>query len=94
MCIRDRHETQLTEERKPKILEENMVFGSISDHAYMMRDIAKRNARSSRPVLHLSVSFHQEEKLSESVRNQIFDKILQRFFYSILKESMMFRYSF
>lgn len=75
--IHKQHETQLTEERKPKILEENMVFGSISDQAYMMRDIAKRNARSSRPVLHLSVSFHQEEKLSESVRNQIFDKILQ-----------------
>ena len=71
------NETELSEEQKPKILQENMVFGTVYEQAFMMRDIAKGNARSSRPVLHLSVSFHQEERLSETVRDLIFDKILE-----------------
>ena len=71
------HETELSEEQKPKILQENMVFGTVYEQAFMMRDIAKGNARSSRPVLHLSVSFHEEEKLNETVRDLIFDKILE-----------------
>ena len=73
--IHKEHEKELTLDQKPKILEENMVFGSCREQAFMMRDIANGNARSSRPVLHLSVSFHQEEKVKEEVRALIFDKI-------------------
>ncbi|PQA89956.1 Relaxase/Mobilisation nuclease domain-containing protein [Chryseobacterium piscicola] len=54
-----------------------MVFGTVAEQAYLMRSIAVRNARSSRPVLHLSISFHQEEKISEEMREVIFDKILE-----------------
>lgn len=75
--IHKEHEKDFTEEQKPKILEENMVFGTVPEQAYLMRSIAVRNARSSRPVLHLSISFHQEEKISEEMRDVIFDKILE-----------------
>jgi hypothetical protein len=75
--IHKEHEKELTLDQKPKILEENMVFGSCREQAFMMRDIANGNARSSRPVLHLSVSFHQEEKVKKEVRALIFDKILE-----------------
>lgn len=75
--IHKEHEKELTLDQKPKILEENMVFGSCREQAFMMRDIANGNARSSRPVLHLSVSFHQEEKVGGEVRALIFDKILE-----------------
>lgn len=75
--IHKEHEKDFTEEQEPKILEENMVFGTVSEQAYLMRSIAMRNSRSSRPVLHLSVSFHQEEKISEKMRDVIFDKILE-----------------
>ncbi|MEG1199911.1 MAG: relaxase/mobilization nuclease domain-containing protein [Algoriella sp.] len=75
--IHKEHEKDFTEEQKPKILEENMVFGTVPEQAYLMRSIAVRNARSSRPVLHLSISFHQEEKISEEMREVIFDKILE-----------------
>lgn len=75
--IHKEHEKDFTEEQKPKILEENMVFGTVAEQAYLMRSIAVRNARSSRPVLHLSISFHQEEKIFEEMRDVIFDKILE-----------------
>ena len=75
--IHKEHEKDLQEYQKPKILQENFVFGTVSEQAKLMRNIALCNARSSRPVLHLSISFHKEEKISEEVRDQIFDKILE-----------------
>ena len=42
-----------------------------------MRNVASSNARSSRPVLHLSISFHQEEKLKIETRDIIFTRILE-----------------
>ena len=67
----------IMEEQKPKILEENMVYGTISKQAQLMRLVANKNVRSSRPVLHLSVSFHQDEKVENKIRDQIFDKIFE-----------------
>ncbi|MCD0480389.1 relaxase/mobilization nuclease domain-containing protein [Chryseobacterium sp. LC2016-29] len=75
--IYQEHEKDFTEEQKPKILEENMVFGTVPEQAYLMQSIAIRNARSSRPVLNLSISFHLEEKITEEMRDLIFDKILE-----------------
>lgn len=75
--IHKEHEKDFSQEQKPKILEENMVFGTVPEQAYLMRSIAIRNAKSSRPVLHLSISFHQEEIISEETRDLIFDKILE-----------------
>ncbi|MBD3906424.1 relaxase/mobilization nuclease domain-containing protein [Chryseobacterium sp. Ch-15] len=75
--IHKEHEKDFSQEQKPEILEENMVFGTVPEQAYLMRSIAIRNAKSSRPVLHLSISFHQEEIISEETRDLIFDKILE-----------------
>lgn len=75
--IHKEHEKDFSQEKKPKILEENMIFGTVPEQAYLMRSIAIRNAKSSRPVLHLSISFHQEEIISEETRDLIFDKILE-----------------
>lgn len=75
--IHKKHEKNFTEEQKPIILEENMVFGSVAEQAYLMKSIAIRNARSSRPVLHLSVSFHKDEIINSTTRDLIFDKILK-----------------
>lgn len=75
--IHKKHEKNFTEEQKPIILDENMVFGSVAEQAYLMKSIAIRNARSSRPILHLSVSFHKDEIINPTTRDLIFDKILE-----------------
>lgn len=69
---------ELSEEKQPVILVENNVFGTVQEQAQMMYIIARRNARSSNPVLHLSVSFHHEERIEENpeLRDLIFTRIL------------------
>lgn len=69
---------ELAEEKQPVILVENNVFGTVLEQAQMMYIIARRNARSSNPVLHLSISFHHEERIEENpeLRDLIFTRIL------------------
>lgn len=69
---------ELSEEKQPVILVENNVFGTVQEQAQMMYIIARRNARSSNPVLHLSISFHHEERIEENpeLRDLIFTRIL------------------
>lgn len=75
--IHKAHEKDFEENQKPKILQENFVFGTVAEQAKLMQNVASGNARSSRPVLHLSISFHQEEEISLEKRDQIFDRILE-----------------
>ncbi|VXB09474.1 hypothetical protein [Chryseobacterium sp. 8AT] len=40
--IHKEHEKDFSQEQMPKILEENMVFGTVPEQAYLMRSIAIR----------------------------------------------------
>lgn len=67
----------LTAEQKPQILELNNVYGTTKQQAQQMRFVAQGNSRSSRPVLHLSVSFHKNEKISPKQRDEILKQVVK-----------------
>jgi hypothetical protein len=52
----------LSEEEKPIILEQNNLFGTTKQQAQLMRGVAMENSKSSRPVLHLTISYPINEK--------------------------------
>ena len=79
LYIHKEHEKKLEENKKPKILEENFVFGSVVEQALLMQNVARDNARSSRPVLHLSINFHPDENISIPLRDIIFQRVLEEF---------------
>lgn len=69
---------QLPDAHRAVVLEYNNVFGNSRDIGRQMRDIADDRDRVQKPVLHLQINFHPEEKL---VREQA-----ERAVHAILKE--------
>lgn len=55
----------LQENEKPQIIEKNNVVGSPEQMARQMAEHAQNSRRLQKPVLHLSVSFAPEDKLSQ-----------------------------
>ena len=54
---------QLPENQRAVVLEYNNVFGTSRDIGRQMRDIADDRERVQKPVLHLQINFHPDEKL-------------------------------
>jgi hypothetical protein len=55
----------LKEEQKPVVIEKNNVVGSPEQMARQMHEHAQNSRRLQKPVLHLSVSFAHEDKLTQ-----------------------------
>jgi len=59
-------ETGLKEEERPEVIEKNKVIGSNPNLiAYQMREQAEQSGRVQKPVLHLSFSFAEEDKITK-----------------------------
>jgi hypothetical protein len=72
-------DVELTNDQKPIVLEMNHVYGEPEKQAKLMRDVAKENSRSSRPVLHLSISFSEDEKLSPKKVEEVLHQVIKEY---------------
>jgi len=75
--VEKEHEKNLTPEQKPQILQENNIAGTAQEKAQQMRFVANGNSRASRPVLHVSVSFHKDEKISPQQRDKVLNDVVK-----------------
>lgn len=68
---------QLSEDQRAVVLEYNNVFGTSRDIGRQMRDIADDRDRVEKPVLHLQINFHPEEKLGREQAEKAVHAILK-----------------
>lgn len=68
----------LPEKERRVILYENNVAGESSrDIGFQMREIAMERRRVKKPVLHIQISFHPDEKLTKELSKKSVDSILK-----------------
>lgn len=77
--VEKEHEKGLNQEQRPEVLQEVNCFGSAQEKARQMRFVAQENSRASRPVLHLSVSFSEKEKLTPKQRDKVLTDVAKEF---------------
>ncbi|SDY05348.1 relaxase/mobilization nuclease domain-containing protein [Flavobacterium degerlachei] len=75
--VQKEHEKNLEQEKKPEIIEKNNIYGNTQSMAKQMRFVANGNSRMSKPVMHLSVNFSKDEKLSEAQRQKAVQSVLK-----------------
>lgn len=74
-----RENKELPEDQKPIILEENLVWGNSSSQASLMNKVTEKNSNSSRPVLHITVSYPKKDELSQEEINKHLKEIVKEF---------------
>lgn len=68
----------LPEKERRVVLHENNVAGDCSrDIGFQMREIAMERRRVKKPVLHIQISFHPDEKLTKELSKKSVDSILK-----------------
>lgn len=75
--VQKEHEKDLPLDKKPEVIEKNLVFGDTKEMARQMRFVAKGNTRVNKPVMHVSVNFDAKEKLSEEQRQTAVKSVLK-----------------
>ncbi|GGC76159.1 hypothetical protein GCM10011387_32430 [Pedobacter quisquiliarum] len=65
------------EETRAKLLELNQVYGSSREMGKQMREVADERKTAQKPVLHVQINFHPDEKLSRAQAEQAIDSILK-----------------
>lgn len=75
--VQKEHEKYLEKNELPEILEKNNIYGDTKKMSSQMRFISKGNSRVSRPVLHVAISFHKEEKLSKEQTEKALNSVLK-----------------
>jgi hypothetical protein len=65
------------EQTRAKVLEFNQVFGSSREMGKQMREVADERKTVQKPVLHVQINFHPDEKLSRAQAEQAIDSILK-----------------
>ncbi|GGI29444.1 MULTISPECIES: relaxase/mobilization nuclease domain-containing protein [Pedobacter] len=65
------------EETRAKVLELNQVYGSSKEMGKQMREVADDRKTALKPVLHVQINFHPDEKLSKAQAEQAIDSILK-----------------
>lgn len=75
--VHKEHEKDLAQDKKPEIIEKNLVFGNTPEMARQMRFVSNANSRISKPVMHVSVSFDAKERISEEQRQQAVQSVLK-----------------
>jgi len=71
------HEKDLPKEKKPEVIEKNLVFGNTPKMARQMRFVSNANSRMSKPVMHVSVSFDAKERITEEQRQKAVQSVLK-----------------
>ena len=64
-------------ETRAKLLELNQVYGSSREMGKQMREVADERKTAQKPVLHVQINFHPDEKLSRQQAEQAIDSILK-----------------
>lgn len=75
--VQKEREKDLMEEEKPELITKNHVYGDTKKMSSQMRFVANGNSRSSRPVLHVAVSFHKSEKLTLEQAEKAVNSVLK-----------------
>ena len=75
--VEKQEKKELRPEQKPEILQEQNIYGSAQEKAQQMRFVADNNSFSSRPVLHVSVSLQENEKLNNQKRDEVLNDIIK-----------------
>lgn len=75
--VQKEHEPNLRPEHKPEIIERNNIYGDTQKMAQQMRFVSNGNTRVSRPVLHISLNFHKDEKLTPQQEQKAVKSVLQ-----------------
>jgi hypothetical protein len=65
------------EETRAKVLDLNQVYGSSKEMGKQMREVADDRKTVQKPVLHVQINFHPDEKLSRAQAEQAIDSILK-----------------
>lgn len=65
------------EETRAKLLELNQVYGSSREMGKQMREVADERKTAQKPVLHVQINFHPDEKLTRHQAEQAIDSILK-----------------
>ena len=65
------------EETRAKVLDLNQVYGSSREMGKQMREVADDRKTVQKPVLHVQINFHPDEKLSRAQAEQAIDSILK-----------------
>jgi hypothetical protein len=65
------------EETRAKLLELNQVYGSSREMGKQMREVADERKTTQKPVLHVQINFHPDEKLSQAQAETVIDSILK-----------------
>lgn len=68
---------QLQEHERAEVLELNNVSGTSRDIGRQMRDIADDRERVQKPVLHIQINFHPDEKLNKEQATKAVDAVLK-----------------
>jgi len=75
--VHKEHEKDLPQEKRPEVIEKNLVFGNTPEMARQMRFVSNANSRISKPVMHVSVSFDAKERISEEQRQKAVQSVLK-----------------
>lgn len=75
--VQKEHEKNLEKYELPEILEKNNIYGDTKKMSSQMRFISKGNSRVSRPVLHVAISFHKDEKLNKEQTEKAINSVLK-----------------
>ncbi len=60
----------------PVVLEVNQIYGTTREMGRQMREVANERTRVKKPVIHLQINFHPEEKLERDRVQKAIDQIL------------------
>jgi len=75
--VHKEHEKDLPQDKKPEVIEKNLVFGNTPEMARQMRFVSNANSRISKPVMHVSVSFDAKERITEEQRQKAVQSVLK-----------------
>jgi len=75
--VHKEHEKDLPQDKKPEVIDKNLVFGNTPEMARQMRFVSNANSRISKPVMHVSVSFDAKERISEEQRQKAVQSVLK-----------------
>ena len=67
----------LEEDQRPEVLQMHNVAGNTRDIGKQMREVADERERVQKPVLHIQINFHPDEKLSKDQANKAVDQVLK-----------------
>lgn len=75
--IRQEQKKDLPDHEKAVLMEQNNVFGNSRDIGKQMREVSDERPNVKKPVLHVQINFHPDEKLSQEQAQKAIDSILK-----------------